>query len=273
MNLLQRLTGSDSPKLKRPFRALSGYAIQAVGVSEKFQVHCQHYRIPFYAKSNVALTLWVNPGDVDRAEEFVYSFLKPGDTFIDVGANIGCVTAAGSLAVGDAGAVFSVEPHPQTFQYLRRTVALNDCRNVKVFNTALGAETGVVNFSDERRKDDSNCVATNSESGIRVPCTTLSSLVEEQAISRISLLKIDVEGFELHVLKGAVGVFDRIDCIYIEILEHTLQRFQTSKTDVLDLLKSHGFKCNYFKDDRSNVVAVSDRIQLGDLRKELEPVN
>ena len=129
----------------------------------------------------MALTLWVNPSVIDRAEEFVYGFLKPGDTFIDVGANIGCVTAAGSLAVGENGAVFSVEPHPQTFKYLQKTVELNNCRNVKIFNTALGAEAGVVNFSDERRKDDSNCVAKNSASGIRVPCTTLASLVEEQS--------------------------------------------------------------------------------------------
>lgn len=270
MNLLQKLTGSESPKLKRPFRALSGYAIQATGISEKFQVHCLHYKIPFYAKSNVALTLWVNPGVVDRAEEFVYGFLKPGDTFIDVGANIGCVTAAGSLAVGANGTVLSVEPHPQTFKYLQKTVELNDCRNVKIFNTALGAEIGVVNFSDERRKDDSNCVAMDSESGIRVPCTTLSSLVEEQSASRIALLKIDVEGFEMQVLQGAEKILRCVECIYIEVLEHTLQKFETSTTDVLELLKSHGFKCYYFKDDRSNVVAVTENVQLGNLQNELE---
>ena len=127
-----------------------------------------------------------------------------------------------------------------------------------------------MNFSDERRKDDSNCVAKNSASGIRVPCTTLASLVEEQSASRIALLKIDVEGFEMQVLQGAEKILNRVECIYIEVLEHTLQKFETSTTDVLELLKSHGFKCYYFKDDRSNVVAVTDRIQLGDLQNELE---
>lgn len=270
MNLLQKIARSESPKLQRPFKALWGYAIQSVGLSENMNVHCLRYKIPLYAKSNVALTLWVNPEIVDRAEEFVCSFLKAGDTFIDVGANIGCVTAAGSLTVGENGVVFSVEPHPQTYKYLQKTVSMNQCKNVKTFNIALGAETGVVNFSDERRKDDSNCVSTTAETGIRVPCTTLSSLVEEHAVSRIALLKVDVEGFEMQVLRGADAILDRVDCIYIEVLEHTLRKFDASTSDVLALLKSHGFKCYYFKDDRSNVVAVTDQVQLGSLQNELE---
>lgn len=270
MNLFQKLARSESPKLQRPFKALWGYAIQSTGLSESINVHCLRYKSPLYARSNVALTLWVNSGVIDPAEEFVCSFLKEGDTFIDVGANIGCVTAAGALMVGESGTVFSVEPHPQTYKYLETTVAINHCKNVKTFNIALGAETGVVNFSDERRKDDSNCVSTTAESGIRVPCSTLSNLVEEHAVSRIALLKIDVEGFEMQVLRGADAILDRVDCIYIEVLEHTLRKFEASTSDVLALLKSRGFKCYYFKDDRSNVVAVTDKVQLGSLESESE---
>ena len=269
MNLLQRIRNSESPKLKRPFRALWGYALQSAGWSERIQLKRAQYTIPFFAKSNMALTLWVDPDVVDRAEEFVYDFLQSGDTLIDVGANIGCVTAAGSLAVGDTGHVFSVEPHPQTFKHLQKTVAINNCRNVTTLNIALGSEAGVVNFTDERRKDDSNCVAMNANSGIRVPCVTLSSVVEEHAIPRIAVLKIDVEGFEMHVLRGAASILNRVDCIYIEVLERTLQKFESTSASVLELLQSHHFRCFYFKDDRSNVVAFAPHVPLGVFHHEL----
>jgi FkbM family methyltransferase len=221
----------------------------------------------------MALTLWVDPNYVDRAEEFVYDFLKPGDTLIDVGANIGCVTAAGSLAVGDAGHVYSVEPHPQTYKHLQKTIAINHCTNVTSLNVALGAEPGIVNFTDERRKDDNNCVAQDAESGIRVPCMTLARLVDEHSISRIAVMKIDVEGFEMQVLQGAQSMLSKVDSIYIEVLEHTLQKFGSCAADVFRLLQSHGFRCYYFKDDRSNVVAFAQHVPLRDWRSQLVPIS
>lgn len=273
MNLLQRLAHSESPKLKSPFRALWGYALQNSGFSERIQLKRSQYTIPFFAKSNMALTLWVDPNYADRAEEFVYDFLKPGDTLIDVGANIGCVTAAGSLAVGETGHVYSVEPHPQTYKHLQKTIAINHCANVTSLNVALGAEAGIVNFTDEPRKDDNNCVAQNAESGIRVPCMTLASLVDEHSISRIAVMKIDVEGFEMQVLQGAQSMLQKVDSIYIEVLEHTLQKFGSCSADVIRLLQSHGFRCFYFKDDRSNVVAFAQHVALRDWRSELVPIS
>lgn len=272
MNLLQKITRSESPKLRRPFKALWGYALQSTGLSERIQLKRSQYTIPFFAKSNMALTLWVDPNHVDRAEEFVYDFLKPGDTLIDVGANIGCVTAAGALAVGEAGHVFSVEPHPQTFRHLKKTVAINHCTNVTCLNIALGAEAGVVNFTDEPRKDDNNCVALNAEAGIRVPCVTLTSLVEEHSISKIAVMKIDVEGFEMQVLQGAEAILNKVDSIYIEVLEHTLQKFGSCPAAVFKLLQSHGFRCFYFKDDRSNVVAFASHVPLREWQQELVAV-
>jgi len=273
MNLLQKFAHSESPKLKRPFRAIWGYALQNSGFSEHIQMKRSQYTVPFFAKSNMALTLWVDPNHVDRAEEFVYDFLKPGDTFIDVGANIGCVTASGSLAVGETGHVFSVEPHPQTFKHLQKTIAINQCTNVTSLNMALGAVAGIVNFTDERRKDDNNCVALNAESGIKVPCGTLTSLVNEHSISRIAVMKIDVEGFEMHVLRGAEAILHKVDSIYIEVLEHTLQKFGSCSAEVFKLLQSQGFRCFYFKDDRSNVVAFAQHVAVGSWRSELVPIS
>ncbi len=272
MNLLQRIIGSDSPKLEKPLKAFAGYLLQGSGLSDRIHLKRSQYTVPFYAKSNMALTLFVNPDVIDRAEEFVYDFLKSGDTLIDVGANIGCVTAAGSLAVGDSGRVFSIEPHPQTFLHLQQTVQINHCLNVTCLNVALGAEAGIVRFTDEKRKDDNNRVSLDTGAGMQVPCVTLASLIDEHRLARVAMLKIDVEGFEMHVLRGAESVLSRVDCLYVEVLEHTLQRFGSSGAELIGLLRNYGFTCYYFKDDRSNVVAFAGHVSSGKWQKELVAV-
>lgn len=272
MNLLQRIIGSESPKLEKPLKAFAGYLLQGSGLSDRIHLKRSQYTVPFFAKSNVALTLFVNPDFIDRAEEFVYDFLKSGDTLIDVGANIGCVTAAGSLAVGDSGRVFSIEPHPQTFLHLQQTVQINHCTNVICLNVALGEDTGVVRFTDEKRKDDNNRVSLDSSAGMQVPCVTLASLIDEHRLARVAMLKIDVEGFEMHVLRGAESVLNRVDCLYVEVLEHTLQKFGSSGAELIGLLRSHGFSCYHFKDDRSNVVAFAGHVSSGKWQKELVAV-
>jgi FkbM family methyltransferase len=272
MNLLQRLTGSRSPKLERPFRAFAGYLLQGAGLSDRFQVRrSHHYSVPFFARSNVALSLWVNPDIIDPAEEFAYELLQEGDTLIDVGANIGCVTAAGALAVGPRGRVVAIEPHPQTFHCLQQTIALNKCPNVTAINCALGAEAGVVNFSNERRKDDVNRVQLNGP-GLQVPCRTLDDLVQELALPRIALLKIDVEGFEMHVLRGAVDTLSRVDSIYIEVLEHTLERFGSSAAGVMQFLRERGFHLFRFRNDPDNVVGFVDPTRAAHWQNELLPL-
>jgi FkbM family methyltransferase len=271
MNLLQRMTGSRSPKLERPLKALTGYLLQGSGFSEWLQVRRSNYRIPFFCRSNVALTLWVNPDVIDRAEEFAFECLKPGDTLIDVGANIGCVTAAGALAVDESGRVLSIEAHPRTFAHLQKTVELNRFSNVTTLNIAVGLEPGTVSFTDERRKDDNNRVSLSGGS-LQVPCHRLSDLVQQHGLSRIALLKIDVEGFEMQVLRGAAEILNRVECLYVEVLEHTLQRFGGSSAELFTFLQDQGFTCFRFINDPDNIVAFADAARAQRWQSELMPV-
>jgi FkbM family methyltransferase len=272
MNLLQRIARSDSPKLERPFRAFFGYMLQSAGWSDGIRLKRFQYQVPFFCRSNVALTLWVNPNVVDRAEEFAYDFLRPGDTVVDVGANIGCVTAAASLAVGDQGRVISVEAHPRTFRYLQKTIAINSCcSNVTPLNVAVGSKPGMLSFSDEKRKDDNNRVSLSEDTGIRAPCRPLADILSEQAVDHVRLLKVDVEGFEMEVLRGAESILPNVDCLYVEVLEHTLNRFGSSANELIDFLEGHGFRCYRFKDDDLNLVAFSAGESLQRWQAELTP--
>ncbi len=228
--------------------------------------------MPFFSRSNVALTLWVDTQVIDPVEEFAVEYLTEGDTFIDVGANIGCVTAAGSVTVGASGCVYAIEAHPRTFSYLQKTVSLNNATNVSCINVALGATEGKVCFTDERRKDDNNRVSQDGSSGLEVPCVPLHSLVRANSIDRIALLKIDVEGFEMHVLRGAESILPQVDCMYIEVLDHTLRKFGSSAEEVMDFVRSQGFELYRFRKDDMNIVAVSPRAKSRRVFQELKPL-
>ncbi|MFN9718103.1 MAG: FkbM family methyltransferase [Planctomycetota bacterium] len=273
MNLLQKMAGSSSPKLQHPFRAMAGYVLQNTGLSDRMKLQRSTYQVPFFSRSNVALTLWVDTMVIDPVEEFAVEFLHEGDTFIDVGANIGCVTAAGAMSVGPAGQVYSIEAHPRTYAYLQKTVSLNHATNVSCINVALGASDGKVCFTDERRKDDNNRVSQDTSSGLEVPCVPLTSIVRANSMGQIALLKIDVEGFEMQVLRGAEPILPQVDCMYIEVLDHTLRKFGSSAEEVLDFVRSKGFELYRFRNDDMNIVAVSERAKSRRVFQELKPLS
>ena len=76
----------------------------------------------------------------------------------------------------------------------------------------------------------------------------------------------------MQVLRGAENVLNRVDCLYVEVLEHTLQKFGSSGAELIGLLRNHGFSCYYFKDDLSNVVAFAGHVSSGKWQKELVAV-
>ena len=130
---------------------------------------------------------------------FVLHALRPGDLFLDVGANIGSYTV---LAAGAAGArVIAVEPIPETCERLRKNVAVNGLADrVLLVNKGLAAREGELRFT--ATLDCVNHVAVDGESEhcIAVPVTTIDHLCRETIPS---IIKIDVEGFEDQVLAGA----------------------------------------------------------------------
>lgn len=130
---------------------------------------------------------------------FVMHFLRPGDLFVDVGANVGAYTV---LASGVAGAnTVSFEPSASSYEFLRRNVQLNGMLDkVATHNVALGSEHGVARFT-EGLGTENHLSADGDLSGTReVKVEALDTMLQGL---KPTLLKIDVEGFETRVLAGA----------------------------------------------------------------------
>ncbi len=169
--------------------------------------------------------------------------LPVGGTFFDIGAHFGQFTLVGASAV-DSGAVHSFEPGPTQFAYLTRNVQLNGYKNVRLNNVALGEKEGQMGFEvgPARNLGASHLVEGPSETNVRV--MALDNYCEENKIASIDALKIDVEGAELNVFKGAKNMLSQTPpkVIFYECVSSLTERFGYPPAKVHELLTSYGYQ-------------------------------
>lgn len=139
-------------------------------------------------------------GEYSEQEVRVLEYcLREGQTVIDAGANIGAFTVPMSRLVGPEGRVIAFEPSPQAAELLRLNLAQNDCRNVEVFEAAAGEMNGTIEGSGEGTVPGALLVGQGGSNPIRVRAMTIDSL----ALDKLSFMKIDVDGHERELLRGA----------------------------------------------------------------------
>jgi FkbM family methyltransferase len=141
-------------------------------------------------------------------------FLKPGDTFIDVGANIGYLSAIGAEIVGPRGQVHCFEPVPDYFARLRRLAQLNPAYSIIPSPCGLGEIAGQQIIYVTREAGQSTFVPSykmepDIVATLDVPVARLDSYLDTHDVAEIALIKIDAEGFELPILKGLECYFER----------------------------------------------------------------
>lgn len=134
------------------------------------------------------------------------TFLTPGTTFVDVGANIGVYTGWASRLVGPSGKVLAFEPLPATRDHLEQVIKMNGLDNVQLIPKAVGAALGLVTlWASPQASGLTSALTPVSGSGARpveVPLTTLDAELAAWGGAPPVLIKIDVEGLEVRVLEG-----------------------------------------------------------------------
>jgi FkbM family methyltransferase len=147
---------------------------------------------------------WLGTYELPKQRAFV-RLARRGDTVWDIGANAGFYTLLASRLVGPGGAVVALEPLPRNVGYLRRHIAANRCGNVQIIEAAALDDEG-----HARMAASAPATARVTAAGdIVVRMTTLDTLVFRDGLPAPHLIKIDVEGAEAAVLKGAWGVLGR----------------------------------------------------------------
>jgi len=149
----------------------------------------------------------------ERPEEDVtVRLLRPGDQVVDIGANIGYHALRWAQHVGPGGMVFAVEPVPPNHQALAANLALNPGLEVEAHQLAFGDRSGSLTLSSDRPGVTSGSYsAMNSGSGgFMVRQQTVDEWAIGRDLSRLRLVKIDVEGWEAMVLDGATETITKL---------------------------------------------------------------
>ena len=173
---------------------------------------------------------------------FLLHFLRPNDLFIDIGANIGSYTVLASAEI--KATTISIEPVPSTFYNLRNNILINNIQDrVTLLNLGLGSQVGHIRFTN--KFDTMNHVAVESDTDtIDVTVDTLDNVL---ANKHPLMLKIDVEGFETEVIRGAETVLHQngLQAIIIE-LNGSGSRYGYDEQQIHNLLTTIGFvSCQY----------------------------
>jgi FkbM family methyltransferase len=179
---------------------------------------------------------------------------RPGMTVVDVGANHGMFSLEAALLVGGEGVVHAFEPTPSTRALLQNNLAVNGLTTVKIFPSALGDTPGTARLRVHRELSGLNTLAArditwnrktlHADEVIDVPVTTLDAHAEAEGLGRIDFLKIDVEGFELGVIRGARGLLrdGRVDRIMLEIGDGTCANAGIAPIEILNEIESLGYR-------------------------------
>ena len=172
--------------------------------------------------------------------QFLLDTLRPGDVFVDVGANIGYFSLLASRLVGAAGAVLAFEPEAANYALLEANCRRNHCDNIRCFRVALGQENaaGTLYLNELNRGDHSLYPQESDRAGQGISIVNGSTLIGA-TYPRVNCIKIDTQGAECDVLKGLQELIAASAPDLIMVIEFSplhLRNAGTSGRVLLDLL-------------------------------------
>ncbi|KUJ51985.1 FkbM family methyltransferase [Chryseobacterium sp. JAH] len=203
-------------------------------------------------KIHVNLSDWIQQqlyflGDYEKPEiDYVTEFLKPGDVFIDIGANIGLFSLNASEIVGEKGKVYAFEAFPSNYRQFKENISINKFENIIPENKAISNQNSTIEIlynEKDRNIGMASAFLKDFTSNEVVECTTLDQYSDDHNINKIALIKIDIEGSEYDALLGMTKILTEIKPqILIEINHKTLQDSGHNEVEIINLLRKFNYK-------------------------------
>jgi FkbM family methyltransferase len=184
---------------------------------------------------------------------FILDYLRPGDTFVDAGANAGLYTLLAASVVGETGWVHAFEPNELMAERLRELAALNAAQNISVHVLGLAEYDGEISFVDTG--DD--CTAhipgdSVSQSTTQIPVTRLDTQLADKDIA---MAKFDIEGYEPLAIRGAQKLTENANppVMLIEMAGYS-QRHGISTSDFIQELDEIGYLTATYDPERRELI-------------------
>jgi FkbM family methyltransferase len=224
------------------------------------------------AKTQLGFTLHVDARDICGRYIFYFGIwepnltawiqesLKPGDTFVDVGANVGYFSLAAAGFVGPSGKVVAIEAAPRTFKVLTENLKDNNALNIRPVNAAVwDREESVTIFTTPDSITGTSTLIPawaeqwQLEGRTSVTAKPLAALLETEELRNVRLIKIDVEGAEWRVISGMTSVLEsgRRDLELIMEVATKIEVEGHSYKDIFALFRRQGFFAYRIENDYS----------------------
>ena len=201
-----------------------------------FSIYCDRH-------SGIGQTLLADGQWEGLLSRTILACLKPGETAMDIGANIGYDTLLMSQAVGPTGMVLAFEPVVAHFTLLLKNIRHVSADHVIAQNLALSNESVLskIALSTAYNSGMPNLRPGATGPTQAVMATRLDSLLRADQVPHIAFVKIDIEGFEFKALQGMGGLIDSVDHLSCEVNTHFLAQCGSSAEDLFSYMGQHGF--------------------------------
>ena len=171
----------------------------------------------------------------------IQRLLEPGMTFVDAGSNKGDYALIAARVMNDEGRVLAFEPAPENARWIRASVELNGYRSISVIDVALSDTEGRVPLYLGKWSGWHSLIPIDDPRGsIEVQTRTLDSVLAARGDPHVDVLKLDVEGAELSVLRGAERTLG--DSRLFAVLVDLHPAHGVDPNEVWDVLAGHGFR-------------------------------
>jgi FkbM family methyltransferase len=192
--------------------------------------------------------------DTDYAS--VTDVITKSKTILDIGANIG-TTSLYFASLNPTAQIYSFEPHPGSYKRAIENISLNNFTNIHLQNLGLGEKKETVKLYEvnEHNPGMNRIIAENKNLPFKtIEIDALDSVCNSLKIDQIDMIKIDVEGFEYSVLKGAKEtIIKSKPLLFIELDDNNLKENNSSAKELISLLISYGYN-NFYRANNSQAI-------------------
>ncbi|WP_421910907.1 FkbM family methyltransferase [Marinobacter sp.] len=206
-------------------------------------------RLTYDPNSEIGRYLYFRGSFEEQILNKIKQVVKSGDLVLDIGANIGVHSLVFSTLVGSSGQVVAIEPQSKVRKRLEVNLENNQIDNVVVLGCAIGAEECSARIYDIAKNNDGAATLRPSKPEKHnkfedIEVKTLDFIEDRTGFGRFDIVKIDVEGAELEVLKGLSKLFEFRPprCLFVECIDSNLKRFDTSSEELIARLENFGYR-------------------------------
>lgn len=229
----------------------------------------ENLKFKIYPKIQTSKAIYVSGLYEPNSMLIAKKFLKPGSTFIDIGANAGTYSLMASQWVGQNGKVIAFEPSSREYELLLENIVLNKLTNIKTEKLAIGEQSkeAILTLADQKYNGHNTLgdsfaygVCSHKKESIRV--ITLDHYVKKNSIKNIDVIKLDIEGSEYKALIGAKDTLNQYHPILIiEICPRALEINGTCTENILNFLSNFHYKFYRIDDISAELISLENNLK------------